>query len=203
MAVGPEGGPIASHIGNGSKARGRRRILQVPAALHAVRAGMAHLAPDPHPEDADARGPARGVRAVLLFRCVPRVLATSQGRRVSRARRVPAIGGERPAHEGHAARAFAGRPGRAGNGDGPATGIGAARVVEFDPAADARRVGAMGTESHAEGRPVVRHPARTVQGFDRQVVDRTGQGLVVHLGGRPDQVLVQPGSVSDSGIRHL
>ncbi len=200
MAVGPKGGPVACGIGKESKGRGRRGVFQVPTACRIANCCMTHLAPDPHPEDAVAGGPGRGVRAVLLLRCAPRVFA-SQGVRVGgsvTAPRVPAIGGERPAHEGHGPRAFAGCIGLAGDGDGPATGIGAGRVVEFDPAADARTVGAMGTGPHAEGCPV-----RRVQGLDRQVVDHAAQGLVVHSGGGQDQVLVQIVDVSASGTRHL
>ncbi len=168
---------------------------------------MTHLAPDPHFENAVARGPGRGERVTLLSRCVPRVLASQGGYIVTRftAPRVPFIGGERPAHEGHAARAFAGRIGLAGDGDGPAAGIGAGRVVEFDPSADSRTLGAMGTGSHAEGRPVVSHLDLVWMvrcSLDRQVGDRAGQVPVVHRGGRKDQVLVQPGHISSSGLRH-
>ncbi len=130
----------------------------------------------------------------MLIRCVPGVLARQGGYSVTRftAARVPAIGGERPAHEGHAPRAFAGRPGRAGDGDGPATGIGAGRVVEFDPAADARRVGAMGIGPHTEGRPV-----RAVQGLDLQALDQTGPGPALNDGGGADQV---GGQACDTGF---
>ncbi len=48
-------------------------------------------------------------------------------------------------------------------GDGPAAGIGAGRVVEFDPSACSRTVGAMGTGSRAEGR---RRARRTGQDLD-------------------------------------
>ena len=187
MTGGPEGGPIACRIDNGIKARGRSRILQVPAAVHTDTGGMAHLAPDPHPEDAPARGSSRGICASLLLRCVPSVPVDTQCLRVFvTTPRVPFIGGERPAHEGHAARALFGRIGLAGDGDSTVTGIGAGRVVEFDPAAESRTVGAMVIRSHAEGRLVVSHSVRVIQGLDRQVVDHAGQGLIVNYGRRPD-----------------
>ena len=219
MPGGPEGGPVACRIGKDRKGRGWGGVFQVPTALRIGSCCMAHLAPDPHPENAPARGPGdwgrcagRGESCVLgkicrnisslLPRVAPSVLASQRLRR-SGAPWVPSIGGERPAHEGHAARALGGRIGPTGDGDSTATGIGAGRVVEFDPAASSRTVGAMGTGSHAEGRPVVSHPACRVHGLDRQVVDRAAQSPIVNHGRRPDQVLVQTGGVSGTGVRNL
>ncbi len=89
-------------------------------ATRYARTGMTHLAPDPPPEDAVARGPGdRGelCRSRLLRWPVFRIAPIPH----RRAGRVPGIGGERPTHDRHGARAFAGRLRRSGGGDGLAT----------------------------------------------------------------------------------
>ncbi len=133
-----------------------------------------------------------------MLRCFSGVLA-SQGRRLSRARRVAVVGGERPAHEDHAPRAFFGRPGGAGAGDGPAAGIGAGRVVEFDRLPRARTVGALEAVSHAEGRGRARG---TGQDLDLQVSYQAGPSPVLNGGWEPDQVVCQRGDVKDQGIQN-
>ncbi len=196
VGAGPEGGRVAVST---HKIGRQGYLIDCLEGATDVPGRGAEVAPDPHPEDAVAGGPVdRGerVRVSLLLRCVPGVLA-SQGRRVSRAGRVPAIGGERPAHEGHAPRAFWGRPGRAGGGDGLAAGIGAARVVECDPAAGPRRLGAMGTGTDTEGRRV-----RTGQGLNRQILAHTGPGPAMNSGGGIDQVGGQTSDVSGGARQH-
>ncbi len=109
------------------------------------------------------------------------------------------VGGEGPAHEGHAPRALAGCPGGAGAGDGPAAGIGAGRVVEFDRLPRARSVGALEVVSHAEGRGRAR---RTGQDLDLQVPDQASPGSALNCWSGPDQVLIQSGDVSGGGLQN-
>ncbi len=145
-----------------------------------------------------ARG-ARGVRAgsirSLLLRGVPIVLA-SQGRRISRACRVPAISGESSSHESNSPRAFSGHPGGAGDGDGLAAGIGAGGIVELDRLPRARTVGALKARAHAEGR---RRARRTGQDLDHQVPDHAGPDPSVNCWGRIGQEIVQLGDVRGDG----
>ena len=196
-----KGGAIAELMDSTGGVGGPPPVPLILEGIAGAPAAKADIAPDPHPEGAAAWGLGdRGEcsRVSLLCRRVPGVLAR-QGRRVSRARRVPFVGGERPAHDRHGPRALAGRPGRTGDGDGPAKGIGAGRVVEFDPAADARRVGAMGPGSHAEGR---RRARRTGQDLDLQVADQTGPGPALDGGGGADQGGGQVGDVAGGGPQH-
>ncbi len=197
-----KGGPVALSIHRFLHNPGfNLRPREVFEGFTAATAVNAKIAPDPHPEDAVARGPGDRVRnSSLLCGRFPGVLAASQGRRLSSARRVPGIGGERPAHEGHAPRAFSGPPEGAGAGDGPASGIGAGRVVEFDrPRRASRSVGALEVGSHAEGRGRAR---RTGQDLDLQILDQVGPGPALNCGGGPGQVLIQSGDVGGGCLQH-
>ena len=198
-----KGGPVALSIHRSLHNIGfnlrPREVLEGSTAATAVNA---KIAPDPDPEDAVARFPGDRVRNIsLLCTRLPSVLATARQVhvRIFIARRIPSIGGERPAHECYCPRAFFGPPGGAGAGDGPAAGIGAGRIVEFDRLPRARSVGALKAVSHAEGR---RRARRTGQDLDLQVLDQAGPGPALNCGSGLDQVLIQPGDVSGGGLQH-